>query len=142
MSGQTRVDRIVLSDVIGRLPPGRARKKYEDLLAQFHDGESQGGVLCKGVSTPNQGNVSGKSQTACFALIAKTSRRVSPPVSLATGITVLDPYRFIDSTLEYLAAYVVAKNHGLHHYWVEDLLHEKLEQLELCGVTAEIVKVQ
>ena len=75
MSGQTRVDRIVLSDVIGRLPPGRARKKYEDLLVQFDDGESQGGVLCKGVSTPNQGNVSGKSQTACFALIAKTSTR-------------------------------------------------------------------
>ncbi len=141
MIAQDQIDPTILSKLIDRLPPGRARKRYEDLLTQFSTAVPLGGVLCKGSSTDESGGVTTESQTPRLTLNLKSTRKVVPPIMIQPWITVLDPDRFIDATLGDLAAYVAAKNHGKRH-WIENLLEEKLEQLELCGITAEIVIVQ
>lgn len=62
-----------------------------------------------------------------------------PPVPY---VTILDPAKFVSATLADLARYVAAKNQGRHHSWIENILDEKIEQLRLCGVEAEIRVVQ
>lgn len=141
MIAQAQIDPTILSQLIDRLPPGRARKRYEDMLTQISTAVPLGGVLCKGHSTDEPGRVAVELDIPRLTIIVKESRKVVPPIRIQPWITVLDPDRFIDATLGDLAAYVAAKNHGKRH-WVENLLEEKLEQLELCGITAEIVIVQ
>lgn len=141
MIAQDQIDPTILSELIDRLPPGRARKRYEDLLTQFSTAVPLGGVLCKGGSIDESGRVAAESETPRLTFIVQRTRKVVPPIKIQPWITVLDPDRFIDATLGDLAAYVAARNHGKPH-WVEDLLKEKLDQLELCGVVAEIVTVQ
>ena len=141
MIAQAQIDPTILSQLIDRLPPGRARKRYEDLLTQISTAVPLGGVLCKGRSTDESGRVAVELDIPRLTIIVKESRKVVPPIRIQPWVTVLDPDRFIDATLGDLAAYVAAKNHDKRH-WVENLLEEKLEQLELCGITAEIVIVQ
>jgi hypothetical protein len=57
-------------------------------------------------------------------------------------LTILDPAKFVSATLADLASYVSAKNQGRHHSWIEDIIDERIEQLRLCGVEAEIRTVQ
>jgi len=64
-----------------------------------------------------------------------------PPIHLTPWLTVVDPIRFIETTIADLAAYVATENSGSQH-WVKSLLQQKLEHLALCGVRAEIRKMQ
>jgi len=73
--------------------------------------------------------------------VKRPERYPIAPVSLRPELTVADVQRFVDSTIRDLLVYVTAKNRGSGH-WVERVLDEKLEQLELCGVTAEIRTIQ
>ena len=134
----TDINYIKLRIIISKLPPGRARKKYEATL---------GGLLGKGcVEYSITGNmVENRPDSGAFSprlTLSVTSRReIPPPIRLTPWVIVVDPNRFIETTLGDLAVYVAAKNHGKRPY-VENLLEEKLEQLELCGITAKIVIVQ
>jgi hypothetical protein len=137
MIEQTAIDPTLLCKLIGSLPPGRARKKYEDLLTQTTIGASLGTVLCKGASKDRMGEADRVSSFPRFTLMVNKVEVVPSPIALTSWITVVDPGRFIQTTLEDLAAYVGAKNRGSSH-WAEALLDEKLQCLRLCGVNAEI----
>ena len=63
-------------------------------------------------------------------------------MSVDRWLTILDPAKFVSATLADLASYVAGKNQGRRCSWIEDLLDEKIEQLRLCGVEAEIRTVQ
>ena len=73
--------------------------------------------------------------------VKRPERYPSTPVSLRPELTVADVQRFVDSTIRDLLVYVMAKNRGSGH-WVERVLDEKVGQLELCGVNAEIRAIQ
>jgi hypothetical protein len=76
-----------------------------------------------------------------FTLIVNKVEVVPSPIALTSWITVVDPPRFVEATVEDLAAYVDDKNRGSSH-WADDLLDEKLQYLRLCGVNAEIRETQ
>jgi len=76
-----------------------------------------------------------------LTLTVTRRREVPPTIRLAPWVLVVDPNRFIETTLGDLAAYVEAENNGCRH-WVRNLLDEKLEHLECCGVKAEIRAIQ
>lgn len=63
------------------------------------------------------------------------------PITVKTGLRIMDVAGFTKATIQDLQSYVSAKNRGSSH-WVDSVLNEKLEQLELCGVKAEIRAVQ
>src|SRR5262245_35765701 len=133
MNEHHQIDSRLLSRLIGSLPPGRARRKYEDLLTQIKDRQPLGGVLCKTMTNDafdEVGQNPRPPQTPRFTLKVETNRDMPGPIYLASGITIIDPGRFIAATLADLAAYVVAKNRGSRH-WVENLLVEKVEHLRL-----------
>ncbi len=136
MIQSTDINHIKLRKIIGKLPPGRARKKYEATL---------GGLLGKGgVEYSITGNmVENRPASGPPRLnLTFTSRReIPPPIRLTPWVIVVDPNRFTETTLGDLAAYVVAENNGDQHR-VRNLLKEKLEHLECCGITAEIRTVQ
>ncbi len=50
--------------------------------------------------------------------------------------------KFAERTIGDLLSYISAQNRGASHHWVEQILDEKLERLKLCGVKAEIRKLQ
>jgi len=134
----TDINYIKLRNIIGKLPPGRARKKYEATL---------GGLLGKG---PSAGIVAGiplNDQPSTDAaplrlkLVVTSQREVLPPIRLAPWLIVRDASRFIEATLADLAVYVAAENMGSKH-WVKNLLDEKQDHLERCGVKVEIEEVQ
>jgi hypothetical protein len=141
MIEQTPIDPTVLCKLIGSLPPGRARKKYEDLLTETTIGASLGTVLCKGASRDHMNEAGGVSSFRRFTLIVNKVEVVPSPIALTSWITVVDPPRFVEATVEDLAAYVDDKNRGSSH-WADDLLDEKLQYLRLCGVNAEIRETQ
>jgi len=68
-------------------------------------------------------------------------KTVTGPVMIAPGNTITDVEAFIASAIRDLLRYVSAENNGSRH-WVRDLLDEKLERLQLCGVKAEIRSIQ
>jgi len=68
-------------------------------------------------------------------------KTVTGPVMIAPGNTITDVEAFVTTTIRDLLIYVSAENSGSRN-WVRDLLDEKLERLELCGVKAEIRCVQ
>lgn len=53
----------------------------------------------------------------------------------------MDIAKFTQATIQDLVTYVTAKKRGSSH-WVDRVLDEKLEQLERCGVKAEIRAIQ
>ncbi len=127
-----------LRRLIDKLPPGRARRKYEVAL---------GGLLCK---EPLAGFVNGvplSDQPSTDAalprlkLVVTRQREVTNPIHLTPWLTVSDPGRFVEATLSDLAVYVEAENKGSRH-WAKDLLEEKLRQLEKCGLKVEIEEIQ
>jgi hypothetical protein len=124
MIAEPQVNRTVLAQLIERLPPGRARKRYEELLIQSTAAGAVplGGVLCTGRSEPEPWNpesaspkMSAQSKLPRYTLIVETSRKVVPPISIEPWISVLDPDRFIEAIIQELVAYVAAKNmaHGI-----------------------------
>ena len=136
MVQSTDINYIKLRKIIGKLPPGRARNKYEATL---------GGLLGKGcVEYSITGNmvenrpVSGPPR---LTLTVTSRREIPPPIRLAPWVIVDDPNKFIETTLGDLAAYVVAENNGSQHR-LRTLLKEKLDHLECCGVKAEIRTIQ
>ena len=62
-------------------------------------------------------------------------------ITVGPGVRIEDISMFIERTIQDLVTYVAAQNLGSYH-WVEGVLDEKLEQLELCGVKAEIRALQ
>ena len=63
------------------------------------------------------------------------------PIAVNPGITIIEVAKFIEATIQDLLSYVLARNRGSSH-WVDKILDEKLEQLECCGVRAEIRTIQ
>jgi len=63
------------------------------------------------------------------------------PITIEPALRIMDIAKFTQATIQDLVTYVLAKNRGSSH-WVERVLDEKLEYLELCGVKAEIRMVQ
>ena len=63
------------------------------------------------------------------------------PITVEPGLRIMDIAKFTQATIQDLVTYVMAKNRGSSH-WVDRVLDEKLEQLERCGVRAEIRTVQ
>ncbi len=77
-------------------------------------------------------------------LVLVVRRPEKPPrgiITLGPGLRIMDVARFTEATIQDLLTYVAARNRGSSH-WVKKVLDEKLEQLELCGVKAEIHAVQ
>jgi len=132
----TDINYIKLRNIIGKLPPGRARKKYEATL---------GGLLGKGgVEYSITGNIVENrpaSGPPRLTLTVTSRREIPPPIRLTPWVIVDDPNKFIETTLGDLASYVEAESSGSRH-WVRNLLKEKLEHLERCGVKAEIRTIQ
>ena len=62
-------------------------------------------------------------------------------ITVKPGLRIMDISRFIEGSIQDLVAYVSAKNRGSPH-WGDRVLDEKFEQLELCGVKAEIRELQ
>lgn len=63
------------------------------------------------------------------------------PITVKPGLRIMDVSRFTEVTIQDLLTYVAARNRGSCH-WADKLLDEKIEQLERCGVEAEIRKIQ
>jgi len=132
----TDINYIKLRNIIGKLPPGRARKKYEATL---------GGLLGKGgVEYSITGNIVENrpdSGPPRLILTVTSRREIPPPIRLTPWVIVDDPNKFIETTLGDLESYVEAESCGSRH-WVKNLLKEKLDYLECCGVRAEIRELQ
>ena len=64
------------------------------------------------------------------------------PIAVNPGITIMDVAQFIEATIQDLMSYVSAQNRGSARHWLDGVLDEKLEQLALCGVRAEIITIQ
>jgi hypothetical protein len=77
-----------------------------------------------------------------FAMFGRPDDLQAGSTVAAPYVTILDPAKFVSATLADLASYVSAKNQGRQHSWIEDIVDEKIEQLRLCGVEAEIRTVQ
>ncbi len=76
----------------------------------------------------------------CGWLVLVVRRPEKPPtgpITVKPGLRIMDVAKFAEATIRDLLTYVAAKNRGSYH-WVDRVLDEKLEQLELCGVKAEI----
>jgi len=130
-----------LHNLIRKLPPGRARRKYEETLrgllgrAELKDDKED----IPGVADPKK--------DAPFERFSLVVSRVGVTdfarglVHLNSWTTITDVPKYVDSTLTDLAAYVAARNKGRIRHWAEDLLDEKLAGLRLCGVLAEIREI-
>ncbi len=73
-------------------------------------------------------------------LSVRSVREVPPPIQLAPGVTVVDPGRFVETTLGDLELCVSARNRGSRH-WAERLVEEKIANLAACGIEAGIMEV-
>jgi hypothetical protein len=79
--------------------------------------------------------------TSDFPIFGPPDHQVRSTIAVPY-VTILDPAKFVSATLADLASYVSAKNQGRQHSWIEDIVDEKIEQLRLCGVEAEIRTMQ
>ncbi len=80
----------------------------------------------------------------CGWLVLVVRRPEKPPtgpITVKPGLRIMDVAKFAEATIRDLLTYVAAKNRGSYH-WVDRVLDEKLEQLELCGVKVEIRSLQ
>jgi len=76
-----------------------------------------------------------------YLVIKRPKTLPQGPITVDPGVRIEDISKFIERTIQDLVTYVADKNRGSYH-WVDRVLDEKLEQLELCGVTAEIRAIQ
>ena len=74
--------------------------------------------------------------------IKQPAKLPQAPIVADSGITIVDVARFTEATIQDLVSYVSARNRGSGQHWVDSVLDEKLEQLECCGVKAEIRTIQ
>ena len=74
--------------------------------------------------------------------IKQPAKLPQAPIVADSGITIVDVARFTEATVQDLMSYVSARNRGSGQHWVDSVLDEKLEQLECCGVKAEIRTIQ
>ncbi len=74
-------------------------------------------------------------------VVRRPEKPPTGPITVKPGLRIMDVARFTEATIQDLVTYVSAKNRGSSH-WVDRVLDEKLEYLELCGVKAEIIKLQ
>ncbi len=80
--------------------------------------------------------------TGWLVLVVRRPERLpTGPITIGASLQIVDVAMFIEATIQDLVTYVSARNRGSSH-WVEGVLDEKLEQLELCGVKVEIRSVQ
>ncbi len=78
-----------------------------------------------------------------LALEIKWPERLTQgPIAANSGITITDVAQFVESVIQDLLSYVSAQNRGSTQHWADSVLDEKLEQLECCGVKAEIRTIQ
>ena len=74
-------------------------------------------------------------------VVRRPEKPPSGPITVKPGLRIIDVARFTEATIQDLITYVSARNRGSSH-WVDRVLDEKLEHLELCGITAEIRAIQ
>jgi hypothetical protein len=130
-----------LHTLINKLPPGRARRKYEEtlrgLLGRAESKDDKQDIIR--VSDPKKDDA----PIERFSLVVTRVGATNSPrlVQLNSWTTIIDVPKYVDSTLSDLATYVAARNKGRIRHWAEDLLDEKLAGLRLCGVLAEIREI-
>ncbi len=73
--------------------------------------------------------------------VRRSKKLPTGPITIGSGLRIVDVAKFTESTIRDLETYVAAKNRGSNH-WVDRVLDEKIEQLERCGVKAEIRAIQ
>jgi hypothetical protein len=117
-------------------PAGNLREAIKDIFPT--NGPFQFELVIRRVSPCPVGPVEVASD---FPILGPPDHQVGSTVAVP-WVTILDPAKFVSSTLADLASYVSAKNQGRHHSWIENIIDEKIEQLRLCGVEAEIRAVQ
>ena len=76
-----------------------------------------------------------------YLVIKRPEKLPQGPITVDTGVRIEDISKFAEATIQDLVTYVAAQNRGSNH-WVDRVLDEKLEHLELCGITAEIRAIQ
>ncbi len=76
-----------------------------------------------------------------YLVIKRPEKLPQGPITVGPGVRIEDISKCIERTIQDLVFYIVSKNRG-SSIWVERMLDEKLEQLELCGVKAEIRAIQ
>ncbi len=74
-------------------------------------------------------------------VVRRQEKPPTGPITVKPGLRIMDVARFTEATIQDLVTYVSAKNRGSYH-WADRMLDEKLGQLELCGVKAEIRAIQ
>ncbi len=80
--------------------------------------------------------------TGWLVLVVRRPEKLpTGPITIGASLQIVDVAMFIEATIHDLVTYVSARNRGSSH-WVDRVLDEKLEYLELCGITAEIRAIQ
>ncbi len=74
-------------------------------------------------------------------VVGRPEKPPKGPINLGSGLRIVDLDEFIETTVRDLVTFVSARNRGSYH-WVDRVLDEKVGQLELCGVTAEVRAIQ
>ncbi len=74
--------------------------------------------------------------------IKRPERLPQGPIAVNPGVTIIEVAKFIEATIQDLVSYMSAQNRGSAQHWADGVLDEKLEQLALCGVEAEIRTIQ
>ncbi len=74
-------------------------------------------------------------------VVKRLEKLTTGPITIGPSLRIVDVAKFTESTIQDLVTYLAAKNRDSYH-WVDRVLDEKLEYLELCGITAEIRSVQ
>ena len=77
-----------------------------------------------------------------YLVVKRPENYPQGPLTVGPGLRIADVAKSAERTIEDLLSYITAQNKGAAHHWVEQILDEKLERLKLCGVKAEIRKLQ
>ena len=82
-----------------------------------------------------------KSRGWLVLVVRRSEKLPTGPITIVPSLRIVDVAKFTESTIRDLETYVATKNRGSNH-WVDRVLDEKIEQLERCGVKAEIRELQ
>ena len=74
-------------------------------------------------------------------VVKRLEKLPTGPITIGPSLRIVNVAKFTESTIRDLETYVSAKNRGSNH-WIDRVLNEKIEQLERCGVKAEIRAIQ
>ena len=77
-----------------------------------------------------------------YLVVKRTENYPQGPLTVGPGLRIEDVAKFAERTIGDLLSYISAQNRGAAHHWVERILNEKLEYLKICGIKAEIRKLQ